>query len=188
VSTQEGWLLIAMTSGPQDSLRVRVWRELRRLGAVYLHNSVCLLPADPAVAAAVEDLARRVGDGGGRARIIRTLLVDPDEEAQVTAEQQADRDREYGEVIERSAQFVDEIHHEIDRDNATYTEVEESEADLARFERWLSTIKARDYFAAPRRSEAEAALADCRRLLTTFEPAAMAADTRPDEPHPTSGS
>ncbi|MFF7987148.1 Chromate resistance protein ChrB [Streptomyces sp. NPDC007901] len=32
--------------------------------------------------------------------------------------------------------------------SATYAEVEESEADLERFDRWLAKIAARDYFDA----------------------------------------
>jgi hypothetical protein len=134
------WLLVTIVSGSDAALRVRVWRELRKLGAVYLHKSVCLLPDQPAVAATVQTLARRVREGGGQARVLHTQLSDPAEEAAIIAEQIADRDREYDEVIERTAAFVDEIALESNRGNATYTEVEESEADLERFERWFSSI------------------------------------------------
>lgn len=171
------WLLVTVVSGSEATLRVRVWRELRKLGAVYLHSSVCLLPDRPAVAATVEALVRRVHDGGGRARVLHTELLDPAEEAAIIAEQVADRDREYNEVVERTAAFVDEIAHESGRGNATYTEVEESEADLERFERWLASIAARDYFGATRRADTEAALQRCRDLLADFQLAALAADT-----------
>ena len=33
------------TAGAAASLRVQVWRKLRSLGALYLQQSVCLLPA-----------------------------------------------------------------------------------------------------------------------------------------------
>lgn len=176
------WLLIAMTSGADDSLRVRVWRELRRLGAVYLQNSVCLLPDQPDVTAAVTALARRVRAGGGRARVLHIQLLDPGEEAEVIADQTADRDREYGDLVERSAEFEAEIDRELARNNATYTEVEESETDLARFERWFASITARDYFHTPRRADAEAALARCQQRLAEFEALAVTADTRADNP------
>jgi hypothetical protein len=118
---------------------------------------------------------RRVRDGGGRARVFHTQLLDSAEEAAIVAEQVADRDREYNEVIERTGAFVDEIARETSRGNATYTEVEESEADLERFERWLASIAARDYFGATRR--AEAALQRCRDLLADSQLAVLAADT-----------
>jgi uncharacterized protein YdbL (DUF1318 family) len=176
VQAGSGWLLVTVVSGSEATLRVRVWRDLRKLGAVYLHNSVCLLPDQPAVAAALEILVRRVRDGGGRARVFHTQLLDSAEEAAIVAEQIADRDREYNEVIERTGAFVDEIARETSRGNATYTEVEESEADLERFERWLASIAARDYFGATGRADAEAALQRCRDLLADFQLAALAAE------------
>jgi hypothetical protein len=40
------WLLVTASSvGAADSLRVAIWRKLRSLGALYLHQSVCVLPA-----------------------------------------------------------------------------------------------------------------------------------------------
>ena len=171
------WLLVTIASGSETALRVRVWRELRRLGAVYLHSSVCLLPDQPGVAETVQALVRRVRDGGGRARILHTRLLEPAEESAIIAEQVTDRNREYNELIERTTSFVEEIAMESSRGNATYGEVEESEADLERFERWLASISARDYFGAPGRAGADAAVQRCRDLLADFQLAALAADT-----------
>jgi hypothetical protein len=56
-------------------------------------------------------------------------------------------------------------------------EVEESEADLERFDRWLASIAARDYFDAAGRHQAEEAIERCREALAAFEVAAVAADT-----------
>jgi hypothetical protein len=38
-------LVSASTAGAPAATRVRVWRKLRSLGALYLQQSVCLLPA-----------------------------------------------------------------------------------------------------------------------------------------------
>jgi hypothetical protein len=174
---KQTWLLVAIVTGADAALRVRVWRELRKLGAVYLHSSVCLLPDQAAVADTVETLSRRVRDSGGKAQVLKTVLLDDPQEAKIIAEQSADRDTEYGEVVERTGEFLAEINRETERNRATYTEVEESEADLERFDRWLSSIVARDYFHAPARHQAEAALQSCRDALAAFEAAAVAADT-----------
>ncbi len=40
----DGWVLLSVSTGKESSLRVFVWRQLRKLGAVFLHQSVCLLP------------------------------------------------------------------------------------------------------------------------------------------------
>lgn len=60
------------------------------------------------------------------------------------------------------------------RGNATYAEVEESEADLERIEKWLAKITSRDYFAAPGAAAARAAVERCRTALAAFEDAAIA--------------
>jgi hypothetical protein len=181
------WLLISVTTGSDASLRVYVWRQLRKLGAVYLQNSVCLLPGLGQVPHTVQRLAARVNTSGGKARILHTELIDPAEEAAVVAEQRTDRDVEYGEVLERIPAFLDEIAKETARGRATYSEVEESEADLERFERWMASIAARDYFSAAGGRAARDAIEQCRAAFSAFESAALAADTGIENIDPTSG-
>jgi Protein ChrB, N-terminal len=174
------WLLVtASSAGAADSLRVAIWRKLRSLGALYLHQSVCVLPARPEVQREIRRLVDRVRANGGTARVLRIAFDDINEEAQIIAELQAARDDEYGEVLERVPAFLDEITSERDRDRATYEEVEESEADLERFRTWLAKIDRRDYFEAPRRAEAHAAVERCAEALEAFESEAFARDAQP---------
>src|SRR5919109_1162405 len=174
------WLLVtASSAGAADSLRVAVWRKLRSLGALYLQQSVCVLPARPDVEREIRRLVDRVRANGGAARVLRITFEDTNEEAHLVAELQAARDDEYGEVLERVPAFLAELRSERDRDRATYEEVEESEADLERFRAWLAKIDRRDYFGAPRRSEAHAAVDRCARALEAFESEAFARDAAP---------
>jgi Protein ChrB, N-terminal len=172
-------LVTASSAGAADSLRVAIWRKLRSLGALYLHHSVCVLPARPDVEREIRRLADRVRAGGGTARVLRIAFEDAHEEAQVVSELQTARDDEYGEVLERVPTFLEELRSERDRDRATYEEVEESEADLQRFRVWLAKIDRRDYFGAPRRAEAHAAVERCARALEAFESDAFARDAQP---------
>jgi hypothetical protein len=110
--------------------------------------------------------------------VLRLTFDDPEDEAQVVAELQAARDDEYGEVLDRVPEFLDELRGERDRDRATYEEVEESEADLERFRAWLAKIDRRDYFGAPRRAEAHAAVDRCAQALEEFESEAFARDSQ----------
>jgi hypothetical protein len=182
---RESWLLVtASSAGAADSLRVAIWRKLRSLGALYLHQSVCVLPARPDVQREIRRLVDRVRANGGTARVLRIVFDDVTEEAQVISELQAARDDEYGEVLERVPAFLDELTSERDRDRATYEEVEESEADLERFRAWLAKIDRRDYFEAPRRAEAHAAVERCARALEAFESEAFARDAQPAADRP----
>jgi Protein ChrB, N-terminal len=169
------WLLLIVTSGKEASLRVFVWRELRKMGALYLHKSVCLLPDRPEVRTRLQPVLGRIRGQGGSGRLI-TVAISGDEHQALVDEQRRDRDTEYVEVVERVPQLLAEIEMETARGRATYAEVEESEADLERFEKWLTAIANRDYFDAPRGDDARAAVQRCREALAVFEIAALAAD------------
>jgi Protein ChrB, N-terminal len=79
-SPAQGWLVISVsTAGAAGSLRVQVWRKLRSLGALYLQQSVSLLPAQPEVVREVRRLVDRVHRHGGTARVLRMAFTDPTE-------------------------------------------------------------------------------------------------------------
>jgi hypothetical protein len=71
VSERERFLLVsASTAGAPAAARVRVWRKLRSLGALYLQQSVCLLPAREPVRRQVQRLLASVRADGGTARLL----------------------------------------------------------------------------------------------------------------------
>jgi len=172
-----GWLLISVsTAGAANSLRVQVWRKLRSLGGLYLQQSVCLLPDRPEVARQVRRLLDRVYHQGGTGQALHVELTDAAELAHLIGQMNAARDAEYAEVLERLPALRQELADERARGNATYAEVEESEADLERFRVWLAKIAARDYFAAPDGQAARTAVQDAAAELAAFGEAALHAD------------
>lgn len=174
------WLLISVsTAGASASLRVTVWRQLKALGALYLHQSVCVLPARPGTRRAVGGLSERVGQGGGSVRTLSIRVTDPGQEAQLREELQAARGGEYTEVLDRFPSFFEELETEIARGRTTFEELEESEADLARFRAWLGKIAARDYFHAAAGEVARAELARAEEALAAFADLAMASHDTP---------
>jgi hypothetical protein len=181
----EPWLLFSSsTAGGGASLRVAVWRKLRSLGALYLQQSVCVIPARPEVVRETRRLADRIRAQGGSARLITIRFDDPREESEAIAALSAARDDEYAEVLDRIPAFREELRMERARGRATYEEVEESEADLERFRAWLAKIDARDYFGAGRRADAHAAVDECARALEAFEAEAFKRDAADGENAP----
>jgi hypothetical protein len=171
------WLLITVaTPGGSSTLRVYAWRNLRSLGAHYLQQSVCLLPATPMTTRAVTRLVTRLRGEGGHGEMLRIHLADAGQEAAIVDAFQRERTDEYREVVERTRQFHEELEHERRRGRAAYTELEESDADLARYQKWLAAISARDYFGAPGADEAAAAVAGCEHALARFESEALSAE------------
>ena len=173
-ATRTAWLLITISTGPSSTLRVQVWRRLRSLGALYLQQSVCLLPERPEVVSAVARLIDRVNRDGGEGRVLRIGLLDADAERAIIEASQRERDDEYAAFVSRTPAFLDEISMERGQGRATYLEVEESAADLERLGKWLAKIRARDYFGAPEAMEAKAALARSATALAELEAEALA--------------
>lgn len=175
---RQRWLLITIsTAGASSTLRVHVWRRLRSLGAHYLQQSVCLLPDCPETARAVARVLDRVRREHGQGQVLRITIDDPTDEQRVIDGFSAERSDEYAEVCSRTPAFLDEIASERAQGRATYTEVEESEADLARLRSWLEKIRDRDYFDAPGYTEAAAVVEHCAQTLAVFEMEALAAET-----------
>jgi hypothetical protein len=172
------WLLITVSTpgGGSSTLRVYAWRKLRSLGAHYLQQSVCLLPATPRTTRAVTRLVTRLRAEGGRGEMFRIQLTDARQEAAVIDAMQGERTDEYREVVGSTRLFHEELQFERRRGRATYTELEESDADLARHQKWLAAIRARDYFDAPGGEEAAAAVSSCEEALARFESQALAAE------------
>jgi hypothetical protein len=172
------WLLISVSApgGRSSTLRVYAWRNLRSLGAHYLQQSVCLLPATAKTRRAATRVVARLRAEGGQGEMLRIAVTDAKQEAALIDGFQRERTDEYRELVETTAQFQEELAHERRRGRATYTELEESDVDLARLQRWLAAIQARDYFNAPGGPEAKAAVAACEQALAEFESDALSAE------------
>jgi len=177
-------VISASTAGAAGTLRVQVWRKLRSLGALYLQQSVCLLPARDDVVRQVRRLSDRIQHQGGTARVLWMRFADASEERSIVEEFNAARDAEYAEVLERIPALREELAQERARGRATYAEVEESEADLERFRGWLAKIAARDYFAAPGGQAARVAVDEAAADLEAFEQAALDAEGATPERKP----
>jgi hypothetical protein len=172
------WLLITLSTptGGTSTLRVYAWRNLRSLGAHYLQQSVCLLPATPKTTRVAARLVARLRADGGHGEMLRIHLTDSKQEGAVIDAIQRERTDEYHEVVGSTRQFHEELQLERRRGRTTYTELEESDADLVRHQKWLAAIRERDYFDAPGGQEAVAAVASCEEALAQFESEALSAE------------
>jgi hypothetical protein len=182
------WLLISVSTpgGSSSTLRVFAWRNLRRLGAHYLQQSVCVLPATPKTTRAATRVVTRLRTEGGQGQMLRIKLTDAQQETAIIDAIQREREDEYRELVESTQQFHEELANERRRGRAMYTELEESDADLARYQKWLAAIRGRDYFDAPGGDEAAEAVASCEEALARFESEALSAelDERPADSRP----
>ena len=152
-----------------SSMRVAVWRELRRIGALPLQQAVVALPEEGGLSDQLDAIADRVRNQGGVVYRFALTEMSAEDCARLQGEWNALRTQEYEEIVEEcETKFEREIEFEIFRGNLTAAEAEEIEADLEKIKTWYERVRARDVFAVKGRERAETAIAKCERLLEDF--------------------
>jgi hypothetical protein len=139
-------LLIHHLPAKPDYLRVKVRRRLARLGAVPLKNSVYVLPDSESTREDFQWLLREIVAEGGEAAICASDLVDGVTDTEIRSLFHRERDTEYAAIIAAAAQ-------------AAGAEPGPAPAQHATLERRLRDALAIDFFDAPNRSDAIAAVA-----------------------------
>jgi hypothetical protein len=165
------WLLLIYRVPSEPSrARVAVWRDLKRLGGLYLQQAVCLFPDRPELREALAAVRGRIDALGGTWTWIETGALPFNQNAGIVERFRQLAAHEYAEIIEEcETKFVKEIEFERFRENYTFEEAEEIRQDLEKIGRWLAKVIARDWFDGPGRADAQAWLARCETLLDAFE-------------------
>lgn len=139
------WVFLLYKLPPEPSApRVHVWRKLRRLGAILLHDAVWVLPATPSTTEQLQWLAQEILEADGSATVweARASLAGQDD------------------ALER--QFVaqaDAAYHEIQ------AELERPGADVAALSRRYRQTQMQDYFPSGLGNQVRHAL-ELRRGIT----------------------
>jgi hypothetical protein len=158
------WLLLIHQLPPKpDYFRVKIWRRLQGLGAVPVKNSVYVLPRSDQ---AVEDLRwvqREIEEGGGEASLCEAEFLDGLSDEEVIGAFRGARDSDYRALQEEAGRLAAE---------GRKAKSSGPGGALSRLRRRMEQIAAIDFFSAPGRMEAEAALAELERLGRSESPAA----------------
>src|SRR5262247_1720648 len=101
-------LLVGVPPTP-SSLRVRVWRRLRSLGAVPLKRSAYLLPDTPERYEDFQWLAQEIQREGGDATLIRVQQIENVTPAEVLRLFHEPRDQDYKRLAARCRKVLQEL-------------------------------------------------------------------------------
>lgn len=96
----------------RSSARVSVWREVRRSGALQLHQSLVAFPDSEPFEHAVARIRAAVSEVGGSALALRAEPVDAADEARLRSAWNEARGEEYGELVSECENLVAEIDSE----------------------------------------------------------------------------
>lgn len=150
--------------------RVATWRQLKRLGAVYPQQSVCVFPDEPSIMRDLRPTLEKIEDSGGEYHLLPLRKLSEEEEAKIIALFVDQSAKQYQEVIENcEVNFTKEIEFETFRKNFTYEEAEEIRVEFEKIGNWFNRVQQRDWFNAPNREEAASWLKRCEAMLEEFE-------------------
>ncbi|HWD02906.1 MAG TPA: Chromate resistance protein ChrB [Amycolatopsis sp.] len=168
----EGPWLLLIYRVPSDPSRARVavWRDLKRLGGLYVQQAVCVLPDRQDLRAGVDKVRKRIDELKGSSIFVTLTDVEEDVRQQFVTGFRAQSEKEYQEIVEEcETKFFKEIEFERFRANYTFEEAEEIRQDLEKLRRWLDRVEGRDWMKADGRELARTKVAECEQLLEEFE-------------------
>lgn len=150
--------------------RVAVWRSLKKVGAVYPQQSVCVVPDQAAITRELQPILGKIEDAGGEYHLLPLANLPDAEVGKLVALFLDQSAKHYQEIVENcEVNFTKEIEFETFRQNFTYEEAEEIRTEYEKIVSWFRRVRQRDWFGAPNRVEAEHWLERCERLLEEFE-------------------
>ncbi len=168
-NTYSSWLLLTYKVPAEPSkLRVGIWRRIRGMGAVYLQNSICVLPTSAEHQRQLRMVQSDIEQAGGEAVIFETKALDARQEERVVAYFKRDREQDYEEFLEKCDDYKKEIEKEVQAGHYSFAEIKENDEDLKKLKNWLERIKVVDFYGAPARATAEQQLVECEALLENY--------------------
>src|SRR6266851_1504443 len=135
-------LIVSLPPNP-SSLRVRVWRRLRAIGAVALKRTVYLLPDTPDHYEHFQWLAQEIQRAGGEATLLRVEQIENMSSDEIVQLFHEARNAEYRQLGGRYRKLLQTL----DRKSAAgHPRVQ---AELAQLQRNYEKLHELDFFAAP---------------------------------------
>ena len=123
------WLLLVYSvPAKPTSLRVYIWRKLKRLGAELVHNSVWMLPATERTSEQFRWMAAEIVEMGGRSTLCNATFENGGGDEEIVRRFSAAADREFRKII---------------------SALKKHNPDLAELSRRYQRALERDYFNSP---------------------------------------
>jgi hypothetical protein len=155
------WIAFSYSlSSKSSSVRVSIWRQLKRVGAVSPVGGVYLLPAQEPCTEAFSWLAQQVRQSGGEAVVMHVGQFEGLADQEAIALFRQARQEEYAGISEQAEQIAEAIGQE------SSTEARMASKDeLDRLQKQLADVARIDYFRCPEKDLLAARLARLRLAL-----------------------
>jgi len=179
------WLLLVYTvpSNPSRK-RAYVWRELKRLGAIYLRDGVAVLPARPELEEALAVIAERIDEYEGEADVLTVPAFAPRRQRDLFDRLRAERAAEYREIHHACVGFLRDVLSDVSADEFGFPDVDKLESELHRLQRWFEQVRRRDYLGADGAQTVAEIMAKCETAFERFVTTAVERGEAPSRDEP----
>jgi hypothetical protein len=165
--------------------RVAVWRQLKKIGAIYLQQSVCVFLTKPEMSHDLDPILERIVGAAGEFHLLPLRKLDSAEERKLILQFLDQTSNHYQEIIENcEVNFTKEIEFEKFRKNFTYQKADEIHTEFEKIVAWFERVNRRDWFGAPNMRQAKDWLERCEKMLEEFEARVFAVQESADSDMP----
>lgn len=126
--------------------RTYIWRQLKKLGVVYLQHGVCILPHSHEHMTALRNLVGKVVEFEGEATLLKTTSESLEWQQDIIQRFHDARDQERAELKELAEQLHNDIALYNEHGPLKYSMLDRLEERLEQCKRDLTQIKSYDYF------------------------------------------
>lgn len=157
-------VLVYKVPSEPTKYRATIWREIKRLGGVYLQNGVCIFPDIDDVPLNVSALASQIRTMGGSEYMFFTESPTQNQALELVELFQAARREEYAELMPEIERLRGQAEAAASREilQALYEE-------LKKLRKQIGVIKGRDYFSAPEGRVISAEFQQVQRTLQALQ-------------------
>ena len=169
IKRPSSWVVILYDVPYEPSkLKVRVWREFKKLGAIYPQMSLCILPNNDENIVKLDEIFRLILSEGKFIKIT-TNELDKNEHDKLLEMYRKERDKQYDEIVEECQEFIDENNLNIKNNKFTQEEVDEMEEVLDGLYRWFGKALSLDWIdESPKILQLRELLKKCQESMDNF--------------------
>ena len=164
------WVLLIHQLPPRPTnLRVRIWRQLQKLGAVAIKNSVYALPANDKTHEDFQWLKQEIETAGGEAAVFRANSIEGTTDQEIIAAFQRARDEEFSTIAAELDGLTGAIRQQARGKHLSPNRLAKHEAELDKLHAELERIINNDFFGAPGRTAALNSYTQCEKVIRAIQ-------------------
>ena len=169
IEKPSSWIIVLYDVPSEPSkLKVRVWRDFKKLGAIYPQMSLCLLPNNKDNSEKLEKISKLIHLEGKFIKITATELEEKEHD-KILDMYRRERDKQYDEIVEECEEFIDETNLNIKNNKFTQEEVDEMEEVLDGLYRWFGKALSLDWIdESPKILQLKDLLKKCQESMDHF--------------------